>query len=183
MREGLSRGALRVNAGCLHIDRATRTNYTGVVRTIPSSILSEAVEQRAIDRAELRVRDSVWVYVIHWQDRGPSKVGVAGDPLARKGMLQTGNPYVLKLAAAFGFPMREQALETEQAVLTALKSRRLSGEWLDATPLQVRQAIQTCVTQAHLYPLEWGERRPKPDPKQQQRARAAMAEYRRLRDH
>ena len=144
-----------------------------MVRTIPSVILKEALKFRA----ERQTLGCTWVYVMHWQDRGPCKVGVAGDPLQRKRELQGGNPYRLKMFDALGFNSADLAFEMERATLARLKHCRLSGEWLDATPIQVRDAVLECVAKRGLRPRQWKEPQKPVDP---ERARRAMAEYHRL---
>lgn len=148
-----------------------------MVRGIPAYLLGIHLEQRKTDRYEQRVRDRTWVYVIHWQDRGPTKVGVAGDPRLRRSELQGGNPYPLKIFTAFGLAEIDMAFEIEGATLERLKACRLMGEWLDATPIQVRDAVQECITKRGYRPLNWETPPPK---RNNARARRAMDEYKRL---
>ena len=151
-----------------------------MVSRIPSYLIDAALTQKRIDASENRVRGKTWVYMVHWQTRGPTKIGVADDPRTRKAMLQSGNPYKLEIFTAFGLATTALALEIEQAALKRLASCRLIGEWLDATPGQVRDIAQECITKRGLRPLIWQaeiEQRPNPN-----RARLAMAEYRRLHD-
>lgn len=152
-----------------------------MVSRIPTCVLGPALEQKALDQARLRTNLLFWVYLMHWQDRGPTKVGVANDPHARRNELQTGNPYLLKVYTAFGFQHRDQAFDVEGRVLKRLKARRMTGEWLDATPLQVRQIIERGVQQMGLFPTPWESVPPKPTAVETLRAKAAMAEYDRLR--
>lgn len=182
MREIAHFGALRVNGGVQSFDRGSLSSFTVMVRTIPSVLLCDALDQRRADQREARFKQRTWVYVINWQDRGPAKVGVAGDPTARRSELQCGNPYLLKVFAAFGFVLREQAFEIESAVLKRLRARQLNGEWLDATPIQVRDAAQEAITRAALKPLMWGDRVERKTTAQAVRARNAMDEYRKLRE-
>lgn len=152
-----------------------------MVSRIPSCVLGPALEQKAIDQAVVRTNSLVWVYLIHWQDRGPTKVGVANEPITRRNDLQVGNPYLLRLYTAFGFTQRDQAFDVEQRVLKRLKARRMTGEWLDATPLQVRQIIERGVQQMGLSPTPWEAVPPPLTAVETLRAKAAMAEYDRLR--
>jgi hypothetical protein len=85
------------------------------------------------------------VYIISEGDSGPPvKIGVANNPLCRIAELQTGNPRKLKLARAWNMFTRDDAFAVERAVLGQLSDRRLSGEWLDATEMEVAALVVDC---------------------------------------
>ncbi len=145
---------------------------------LPRYLQKGSDEQRDTDKIERRVAGKVWVYVIHWQQRGPTKVGVAFDPRVRRSQLQGGNPYKLEIFTAFGFGVADLAFGIESATLARLKGVRMNGEWLDATPIQVRDAVAECAKARKIDPAIWGNwTKPVADPR---RARKAMDEYRRL---
>lgn len=84
--------------------------------------------RRVIVEALARPEAATYVYFIRAGDSGPVKIGVAANPYVRLEELQTGNPYRLRVIAAFvgGYP-DEGRLHTE------FKRERLEGEWFRAS--------------------------------------------------
>lgn len=79
---------------------------------------------QAILAALARPETATWVYFIRAGDRGPIKIGVATNPYARLEELQTGNPYRLKLIAAFSGGYAEESRLHQQ-----FERERLESEW------------------------------------------------------
>lgn len=153
-----------------------------MVRRIPSALLGPVLRQSVAHLSETYVAGKTWVYLLHWQDRGPCKIGMADDPRQRLVELQVGNPYDLFLFEAWGFPERIHAQQIEAAILKRLKSCRLRGEWVNATPLQVATAMTALLKEMGHDPRMW-EAAPKSykgRKKAYARAAAAMDEYRAL---
>lgn len=85
------------------------------------------------------------VYVVSWSKRGPSKIGVASNPVARLSGLQTSHPYRLTLHFAAMVPDKDAALVIENRVLVDFGDLRLLGEWARVAPAQAVSAIkQAC---------------------------------------
>lgn len=75
------------------------------------------------------------VYVIGFDiGKGPSKVGISGDPLRRMASLQTSHHQRLVLAGWWKLPDREAARNLEASFHAVQKDKRLSGEWFDIPP-------------------------------------------------
>lgn len=75
------------------------------------------------------------VYVIGFDlDKGPSKVGIARDPVRRMASLQTAHFQRLFLAGSRWLPSRELARALEVSFHETRSERRLSGEWFDIRP-------------------------------------------------
>lgn len=90
--------------------------------------------------AALEPHKSHWVYFIGC-GRGPIKIGVATDVLARLHDLQTGCPYELRLLGKIpGSKAAERALHNVFAAF------RVRGEWFAGTP-EVRRAIRSLIDQ------------------------------------
>lgn len=60
---------------------------------------------------------------------GHIKIGIASNIRNRINVLQTGNPYKLRLLAALSVPCAEDALEIEKHLHNLFDSERLEGEW------------------------------------------------------
>ena len=122
-----------------------------------------------------------WVYLVSWQGRGPTKVGIADNITLRLASLQSGNPNKLAVNFGFRFDSRDQALAIEQSVLLSLKGRRLIGEWLAATPLRLKEEVEEIARKKNWRFVPWGA----PPPSKialKRRGAEALAEYQRLRD-
>lgn len=91
----------------------------------------------AIVRALARPETATYVYFIQAGERGPIKIGVASNPYTRLDSLQTGNPYLLRLIAAFagGYP-DEARLHRE------FERERLESEWFRASKRVVAMAAK-----------------------------------------
>lgn len=66
--------------------------------------------------------------------KGPSKVGIASDPLKRMATLQTAHFQKLVCAGWWATPDREIARQLEIAFHATQAKFRLSGEWFDIPP-------------------------------------------------
>jgi hypothetical protein len=81
------------------------------------------------------------VYVIAWSARGPAKIGVAENPVARLSGLQSAHPYRLKIYYAVGTQSGDAAFRIEQKVLQDLAEFRMIGEWLKLVPSLLREHV------------------------------------------
>jgi hypothetical protein len=153
-----------------------------LVRKIEFEHFSDQLAEMLDSRRRVEPLDErTWVYVVCWRRRGPTKVGIAESPIERLLGLQGGNPYRLRIFTAFGFGTRTQALDVEQTTLQWLKARRLEGEWIDATPIQVRDKIQQFLRKREYKWTDWDTVSPK-KPNDWTRAAKAIDEYNRLRN-
>lgn len=103
----------------------------------PSSFLIEDGE----DMDDLKNAEREWgdfVYVMQCEP-GPVKVGVATSVTARCAMLQTGNPYLVKVTAAF---MCSQSIRVEREAHRLLGRNRMCGEWFDVSVETAVAAVQ-----------------------------------------
>lgn len=69
------------------------------------------------------------VYIIRAGNRGSIKVGVAGNVERRIAVLQTGNPFELKIMATIPCGSYAKAYETESRIHKIFKRQRIRGEW------------------------------------------------------
>jgi hypothetical protein len=90
----------------------------------------------------------MFVYILAWDDKGPSKIGIAADPKKRLRTLQTGSPHMLHLKHVEPVGLAASAIERE--VHRALAGRRLSGgsEWFDLPPADARIAVRSAAAAA-----------------------------------
>ena len=88
------------------------------------------------------------VYILAWDDKGPSKIGIAADPKKRLKGLQTGSPHTLSLKHIEPVGVAASAIERE--VHRALAGRRLPGgsEWFDLPPADARIAVRSAAAAA-----------------------------------
>lgn len=80
------------------------------------------------------------VYLVAWSARGPTKVGVAVDPVARLKELQVACPYRLRLYFA-AVIAEGPAIPFEQALLDRFVGDRLIGEWIGLGPRALQSAL------------------------------------------
>jgi hypothetical protein len=82
------------------------------------------------------------VYVIAPSPTGPSKIGIAFDPMKRLRTLQTASSTALNLY--FSEPIGGHAKVVEKVVHRALAGKRCSGgqEWFDVRPEEAHSAVQ-----------------------------------------
>ena len=91
-------------------------------------------------------RGMYWVYLVTenpTRNAAPVKVGITNDIKRRVEGMRSGNPRGVNLFCGFLCLSRQQAIDTERAVLDAFP--RLVGEWLDADPFEVKLAIDKLV--------------------------------------
>ena len=87
----------------------------------------------------------MFVYVLAWDDKGPSKIGFAADPKKRLRTLQTGSPHTLQLKHVE--PVGTAAATIEREVHRALAGRRLAcgiRGIADRIPTQAGQRSDDC---------------------------------------
>lgn len=83
------------------------------------------------------------VYVVT-DDRGHLKIGVTRDIRARLVGIQSGNPYPLRLLM---WQEVRHAVELDQKILQAVKTYRMSGEWMQDHEV-VREVLRKMLPQA-----------------------------------
>jgi len=71
-----------------------------------------------------------YVYIVR-QGEMFIKVGVSHNIVKRIALMQTGNPYKLKLMTSFPFESRAEAFEMERLLHKKLASCNKRGEWFD----------------------------------------------------
>lgn len=81
------------------------------------------------------------VYVIE-ADNGHVKIGISRNPQNRLAQLQTATSLQLSLAHV---EQTERASELEQATHTVLASKRLIGEWFNASVAEAVRTIKDCL--------------------------------------
>jgi Meiotically up-regulated gene 113 len=81
------------------------------------------------------------VYAISWSSRGPSKVGIADNPIGRLADLQVSHPFRLRIFFAAIVADRKAAFTVEQATLRHLNQHRLLGEWVKVSPARLAEAV------------------------------------------
>lgn len=89
--------------------------------------------------------DKVYVYVVGRGDRGPSKVGISADPVARLSQLQIGSYWPLPLYIAQPFASRTEARLAESLTHRFLSEFRLSEEWFDLSGGDCWGAVQMAI--------------------------------------
>jgi DNA-binding XRE family transcriptional regulator len=86
------------------------------------------------------------IYVIAAGDNAV-KIGIARDPEKRRASLQTSHYIPLKIA--FSAPCKRPAV-VERLVHESLASKRLYGEWFNASPQEAQQAISEVIKRTRL---------------------------------
>jgi hypothetical protein len=99
-------------------------------------------EDRRKKSADKPLQGGSIVYVVGESGtRDVSKVGVANAMAIRMKNLQVGNWRELTVIKTWDVSRRPKALDVEKAVLAKFGSRRLSGEWMEASPSSVCEFI------------------------------------------
>ena len=80
-------------------------------------------------------------YLVREGDDGAIKVGVASHPMRRLADHQVENPRRLHLVAVFA-GKRSDCLAVERLVLSILNDRIVRGEWLNAEPREILDALR-----------------------------------------
>lgn len=95
------------------------------------------------------------VYVVGWREKGPLKVGIALDPVARLGDLQVACPYRLRIYKAFWLPDPDAARLIEDAALEVLSPDAMQGEWVNAPASIVSRVVIRAIERTKFPVMPW----------------------------
>lgn len=91
------------------------------------------------------VPEESFVYVIGCAGN-PVKIGMAKNPDSRLAELQTGFPHKLRVYARFAVPL-DMASQIERRAHAILSTKRLNGEWFDASREEAEDAVMIAIQQ------------------------------------
>lgn len=77
------------------------------------------------------------IYFISHSVKGPTKIGISKQPHVRVRRFQVGHPFPLKIFGLIYMRNRLLAYRAERHLHAGYIERRLVGEWIDASPLDL----------------------------------------------